>query len=281
MLIRKTLPSTMTSLMEHQGFSRGDIGKISSCFALSYGVSKFLGSVISDHTSPQRVFSLGLLLAGTCSLVFPLAHTVTLACAVWFIEGITQGCGWPPCVILLKAWYPPSQIGRWWSVLSSAGNIVSAILPLLVIFITSISHWSMNYYAFGACGIGMGMLVLFTIKDTPKDVWMESFNKTSQKEQEGGSSNIKAKSPARENWYSVFFIPNLWLVSAVYSILYLVNSCGFNWSQLYFIQEARMSETRAAACYSMFQVGAMLGNFASGYLSDLFITPVSEGRYVG
>ena len=270
MLIRKNLPSTTTSLMQHQGFSRNEIGMISSSFAFSYGVSKFLGSIVSDYASSQKVFSIGLILAGLCSLAFPLAHSVTLACTVWFIEGLTQGLGWPPCVILLKSWYPPTHIGRWWSFLASAGNIVSAALPLLVIFISSVSQWSTTYYMFGLIALLIGVMVIFTIKDSPEDIGLVSFHTPKKEDVETGDS-----SSSMANWYAVFFIFNLWVVSFLYVIIYVLSHCMINWTQLYFVQGVGMSETKAAACYSMFQVGAIVGNLTSGLFSDMFITPVS------
>ena len=272
-LIRYNFLSTINSLILHQGFSRSDVGMISSCFSMSYGVSKFLASVISDHTSSHVLFSRGLILAGTCSLAFPLAHTVALACVVWLLEGVTQGCGWPPCVILLKAWYPPSQIGRWWSILGSAGNLISAILPLVIIFMTSIFHWSMSYYVFGVFAIAVGVLVNFTIKDTPGDIARKGSGAVTKDQAHKKSDGDKEGVIRR--WYTVFFIPDLLVVSAIYAILYFMHgSCTF-WSQLFLVQEAGMSETQAAACFSMYQVGAVIGNIGAGSISDVFVTPVS------
>lgn len=329
-LVRKTLPSTMSSLIQHQGFSRDDIGMIASCFATSYGWSKFMGAIISDHASTRKVFSCGLILSGLCGILFPLASNISLACGLWFILGIVQGLGWPPCVVLLNSWYPPSQIGRWWSILSSSGNITAALLPLLVIFITSTLHWDVCYYLFGMLTFSIGLLAMFTIRDSPTDIGMGSIHKEAPSkhntgeriiddEKNAGSNCIdKSKfekgystpnkpetkldeytsaggkdqettkhhnahknknAPTRScSWYSVFFLPNLWVVNAVYSILYLVNSCATNWTQLYFVQEVNMTETSAATCYSMFQVGAIAGNLVSGYISDLLVTPVSLRR---
>lgn len=338
MLVRRTLPSTTSSLIQHQGFSRDDIGMISSCFATAYGCSKFMGAIISDHASARMVFACGLILSGLCSLLFPLASSVSLACVVWFVEGITQGLGWPPCVVLLKSWYPPSQIGRWWSILSSAGNISGALLPLIVVFITSTFHWSICYYLFGILSFGTGLLVMFTVRNSPADIGLGSLheeipskhhkspskreenyrdneNSNDLKKSEGKKSGdenscITQTSPSEtklyadkteseerktmnhpdksethnkdkitsktsHSWYMVFFLPNLWVVSGIYAVLYLVNSCSQNWSQLYFVQEVGLSETTAATCYSMFQVGAIVGNLISGYISDLLVTPVS------
>ena len=269
-LVRKNLPSTMASLIEHQGFSRDDIGKLTSCFSVTYGFSKFLGSLLSDHASPRKLFSFGLIMTGLCALVFPLASNIMIACAVWLVIGIVQGCGWPPCVVLLKAWYPSTHIGRWWSILSCAGSVASATLPLLVIFITSLSNWCMSYYLFGTLALCVGITIPFSIKDSPQEIPL-SYDSPSKQNGEKEASGHGAVG----NWYSVFFIRDLWVVSSIYAIFYLVDISILNWSQLYFIQEAGMSKTAAAACYSFFQFGALTGNLVSGYLSDFFITPVS------
>ena len=319
MLVRMTLPSTMSSLMQHQGFSREDVGMIASCFATSYGSSKFIVSVISDHASSRKVFSCGLILSGLCCSVFPMAsRVVLLACGVWLLEGLVQGLGWPPCVVLLRSWYPPSQIGRWWSALSSGGSLIAALLPMIVIFITSIFHWSVCYYLFGFLSFSMGVLALFTIKDSPTDIGFgsihqETLSKNSSCEEKKDRRNMNPnhpkdgktpncfdvtiqtkkfkvksgvlkcpnekdksnKSPSKPSWYFVFIIPNLWMISGVYVILLLVSGCVLNWSQLYFVQEVGMAETSAAVCFSMFQVGAIIGSLVSGFISDLLVTPVS------
>ena len=315
MLVRRTLPSSTSSLILHQGFSREEVGLIASSFASAYGVSKFLGAIICDHASPGKVFACGLLLSGACSVIFPNAWLVSLACAVWFIQGMVQGLGWPPCVILLKKWYPPSQIGRWWSILSSAGNITGALIPFIVLYLTSLVDWKFSFYLFGAVSLVTGMVVLFSVKDSPSDAIAmvtsetrgtnylsdrlsnkdDKSTTTSKPSTIAGNAEKKIspenqdRSKPVENavqkkgrWYSAFFVPNLWVVSVVYVLLYLVNSSSQNWSQLYFVQEVGMSEASAATCYSMFQVGAIAGNFVSGFISDLFITPVSRwGRRCG
>lgn len=160
----------------------------------------------------------------------------------------------------------------------------------------------------------MGVLVLFTIRDSPTDVGVGSIhqevsykngtrkdlsNSVNSSHQKGSKTNFpvetihaeecesiedfetqenpvrKDKSTPKHSWYSVFTIPNLWVISGVYAILYLLSNCLLNWSQLYFVQEVGMTETSAAKCYSMFQVGAMMGNLVSGYVSDCLVTPVS------
>ena len=75
-------------------------------------------------------------------------------------------------------------------------------------------------------------------------------------------------------WYSPLFYGNLWVASAVYAALYAVKNAVADWSQLYFIQVANKSQAVSAACVAMLQIGGITGLLVSGYVSDLFITPV-------
>lgn len=269
---RMTLPSSTPSLIRHNGFSKDDIGLIASSFASSYGTSKFFSSILSDHVSSRKLFSLGLFLSGVGCILFPLTKSVLVCCVVWFTVGIVQGFGWAPCAILLRKWYAPSQIGTWWSILSSAGSLAAAISPVLITEFTSVTSWSWSFFAIGICCCVLGLCVFFLIKDSPSELGIETSWGGLKK---NNGPNQPSKDTRSQSWYAVFFLKDLWLVSAVYATLYLIKHGISNWSQLYFIQAASKPEIVAAACISMMHIGGMLGNLCTGYISDLFLTPVS------
>ena len=269
---RKALPSSMPALIKHGGFSKDDIGMIASSFAASYGFSKFFGTFILDYIGARVMFSIGLGLSGICCVLFPLTNNVFICSTIWLIFGIAQGFGWNPCAKLLKEWYTPSQMGTWWSILSSAANVAGAISPVLFTYMLSKTSWQSMYFLTGVITSSLGIVVLLTIKNSPSDVGIHtSF----------GSSKKEADIPKREgddkahNWHYVFFEKDLWIAGTIYAILYLLKASLVDWSQLYFIQVAKRPETAAAACVSMMQFGGMLGNLVMGYISDFFLTPVS------
>ena len=282
MFVRKTLPSSMSSLIQHQGFNRNDIGFIASSFAGSYGISKFFVSILSDHFSPRILFSFGLVLSGLCCIIFPLAKSVLFASTLWFTVGLVQGFGWAPCAVILKSWYPPSHLGRWWSVLSSAGNLATAISPLFIIYITSLFGWTMSYYLIGLSSLLIGIMLLFSIKNSPEELGIQTTFSSKVKDKIKDDHNDVKDLSSKEKkltWYSVFLFRDVWVVSGVYAAVYAVKEGVISWSQLYFIQVAMKSQTASAACASTSQIGGMLGNLVTGYVSDLFVTPVSNSIY--
>ena len=278
MLVRRILPASTASLIEHQGFKRDDVGMIISSFSTGYGVSKFFNSILSDHFSPGKLFSVGLMLSGFSSILFPMATNVWVASFIWLVTGVLQGCGWAPCAVMLKNWYPPSQMGRWWSILSSAGNVATAMCPLIIIYISSLSDWTTSYYVTGLITFAVGCIVFMSIKDSPSDIGI----KTDFGGQSSAATTSSNKNPSSHcdsktqvSWYSVFYVRDLWIVGVVYACVYAVKDGLLGWSLLYFTEVARKSKEHAAVCASLTQIGGFLGNIVVGTVSDVFVSHVS------
>lgn len=275
MLVRKTLPSSMQSLMRYQGLTKDNIGLIASSFSLAYGISKFVASIMSDHFSPRKLFVTGLLLNGVCCVLFPLSKSVTVSSSLWFVTGLVQGLGWAPCAVLLKTWYPPSQMGRWWSVLSSAGSIASGLSPLLILYITRLFDWSVSYYLIGIGSFILGCVVFYSIKDSPEEI-ESGANFFEQPTKRTRTMDNTSKVPRDSRWYDVFLMADLWVVSMVYTSVYAVKDGVLNWMQLFLIEVGKKPETVAAASIGMFQVGGMVGYLVMGYVSDLLLLKVCK-----
>lgn len=268
MLVRRTLSSSMKSLIQHNVYTKDNIGMIASSFSFSYGGSKLFFSFVSDRASPRRIFTTGLLLTGICCLLFPVSTGVVMACVLWFIAGVVQGCGWAPCVIFLKNWYSPSQIGTWWSILSASGNVASALSPLIILYITNLSNWTISYYLIGITTLVLSCAMTYTIKDSPQEIGSKAQTITKKDKSISNTGN--------EKWYSVFLIFNLWVISFLYACILLLKYGVLSWMQLFLVEAGKKPETIAAASVGVFQVGGMAGNIISGYISDLFMVKVQH-----
>lgn len=52
--------------------------------------------------SARWLFSSGLLLVGLVNVAFSWSSTVSAFAALWFLNGLAQGLGWPPCGKVLR-----------------------------------------------------------------------------------------------------------------------------------------------------------------------------------
>lgn len=77
-------------------------GLITSSQTMAYAISKFISGVLSDRISARWLFAIGLFVVGGINIVFSWSSTVSMFSLLWFINGLGQGCGWPPCGKVLR-----------------------------------------------------------------------------------------------------------------------------------------------------------------------------------
>jgi sugar phosphate permease len=240
--------------MEHKGFDEEDLGMIASSFSMAYGINKLVFSVIADHVNSRKMFTSGLLLSAICVMLFPYGTTPLACSALWFVQGIVQGFGWPAALKLLKGSCRPNMFGFWWSVVSSAGNLAATLSPLFVAYVMSVTHWYVSYYIIGGVTILSSFVMYFTISDLPQS-----------------NESKKTDSPSSGPLYTykdLFTCKELWYISFIYFVLYLVKYAICDWGQLYFIQQLKMKDTLAGASIGLVQFGGVFGNMVWGYISD-------------
>ena len=234
-MCRRSFTSSIPYLLQDSGFlTTENIGMISSCFATSYGVSKFFSSVLSDHMSATLMLSLCLGFSGLCCVLFPLAGGVWPLCALWFVQGVAQGLGWPACAKILREWYPRSELGRWWSILSSSGNLSSAVLPVLLAYFHALVGWQLNFYVIGAAGLAMSVVVLLLMRDAPS---------STPKQLQLPVTVAETSRQVPGTLVDVFSDANVWLACIFYALLAGVKGATGDWGQLYLMQEAKIPET--------------------------------------
>lgn len=223
---RKTFSSTMPHLITYRNYTKGDLGMIASSFSFAYGINKLIFGIVADHVSPKLLFSTGLLLTGVCVVLFPFCPSPMYCAVLWAFAAVVQGFGWPAALKLLKVWCSPSTLGVWWSIISSSGNAAATLSPFIINYISSVSSWDTNYYFIGgvACVLALGVFLLLDDGQLIKEKKEESF-----------SSDRPLK------FSDLFYCTELWLVSAVYFVIYCIKYAVADWGQLYFIQEFKMS----------------------------------------
>ncbi|CAG2210522.1 SLC37A4 [Mytilus edulis] len=115
------------------------LGLITSSQSIAYAISKFVCGILADVVSPKALNSGGLILSGITAISFTGFNSTIVLCFWWFLNGLSQGAGWPAAAVILKQWCPPTIFGTVWSILSTSMNIAGTFGPLITAtFIASI-----------------------------------------------------------------------------------------------------------------------------------------------
>jgi MFS transporter, OPA family, sugar phosphate sensor protein UhpC len=90
-LLRKSYSVALPLMRATLSLSKTDVGNIATSFSVAYGISKFIGGVVSDFLPPEAMFAVGLFLTALSNVFFSLSTSTTVLCIFWFFNGAVQG----------------------------------------------------------------------------------------------------------------------------------------------------------------------------------------------
>ncbi|XP_060800181.1 glucose-6-phosphate exchanger SLC37A4a isoform X2 [Neoarius graeffei] len=255
---RKTFSFVMPFLMQDIKLDKDDLGLITSSQSLAYAISKFISGVLSDQISARWLFSIGLFMVGGINMLFSQSSTVAVFSGLWFLNGLGQGFGWPPCGKVLRKWFEPSQFGTWWAVLSCSMNLAGGMGPIIAMLLAETYSWRSTLSISGMTCVVMSVFCLLVIHNEPKDVGLPNIEASAKK----GSSRD-------ESTFKEFILsPYLWLISFGYLVVFGVKTACTDWGQLFLIQDKGQSALMGSSYMSTLEIGGLVGSLAAGYLSD-------------
>ena len=265
---RNSLNSVKPLLLNDMGFLKSDLGILTSVFAISYGLSKFLSGVLSDRSNPRIFMSVGLVVTGTLNIIFGCTSSLMLLAVLWGLNGWFQGWGWPPVAKLLTHWYSQKERGRWWGMQSSSQNVGAALIPLIVGIGAQAFGWRYGMYAAGAMSILIGIVIYFVLRDTPTTMGLPSIE---QFKKEGDPSLLnQEKEISLKDVIFKYILNNsyLWLLGIAYFFVYVIRGAFVEWSPLFLMETRGYHLVVANAALSWFEAGGLLGALVAGWASD-------------
>eukprot|EP00066_Takifugu_rubripes_P026461 XP_011615727.1 PREDICTED: glucose-6-phosphate translocase-like [Takifugu rubripes] len=271
---RKTFSFVMPSVMEEIELDKDDLGLITSSQTMAYAISKFISGVLSDRISARWLFSIGLLLVGGINIAFSQASTVAMFSLLWFINGLGQGCGWPPCGKVLRKWFEPSQFGTWWSLLSCSMNLAGSLGPICVTVLLQYYDWRTILTMSGTLCAAFAFVCLVFVRNDPKDVGLPSIELSAKKDARAGKL-----SHGKCTLTDFLLSPFLWVLSLTYLVVFGVKTAATDWGQLFLMQEKGQTALMGSTYMSALEVGGFVGSLASGFLTDRAVARQGLGSH--
>ncbi|NXB38785.1 G6PT1 protein, partial [Eulacestoma nigropectus] len=269
---RKTFSFVMPAVMAEVPLGKDDLGLITSSQSAAYAISKFISGILSDQMSARWLFSSGLLMVGLVNVVFSWSSTVMAFAGLWFLNGLAQGLGWPPCGKVLRKWFEPSQFGTWWAILSTSMNLAGGLGPIVAALVSMNYDWRKTLSFSGFTCVVVSFVCLVLIKNEPSDVGLPNIEQGAKKGKKGSSSDNSTLT-------ELLLSPYLWVLSTGYLVVFGVKTCCTDWGQLFLIQERGQSMLVGSSYMSALEIGGLVGSIAAGYLSDRAVAKVGLSSY--
>ena len=321
-LIRKNFSFAMPGLTAEYGISKAALGGILSAAGFLYGLSKLVNGMLADRINGRWHMVTGLAVSTVTALLIgcgaelitavtgvPEGTTpefvgkfVILFSALWIVNNIFQGCGFPPCSRLIPRWVPSSELSTkmsLWNTSHSIGAGLAGLLcgvlimgsmgvnmssdPAMVATIAenlgkdvtdsavitaaeNVGAWKWAFLIPGmiaAVGVFVTMAIL---RDTPKSVGLPEL------ESDGGAKQEAAQESKEE--ISAFIREHVWKNPVIWALaladffVYIIRFAVLDWGPTFLREHCGMTTELAGFTVIIFEAFGVVGMLLAGWISD-------------
>ena len=91
------------------GYTKAQLGLITTIGGVTYGVSKFINGFLGDHANPRYFMAIGLFCSAVMNVFFGLSSSLLFFATFWFFNNYFQGHGLPPVRKSMAYWFSPKR----------------------------------------------------------------------------------------------------------------------------------------------------------------------------
>ncbi len=269
-LVRKNFSLAKPYLINELGFTTGDVGLIAAGLSVAYGISKFLMGNVSDRSNPRYFMATGLILSGVVNLFFGLLPSVWLMFIFWFINGWFQGMGWPPCGRTITHWFSDRERGTVFAAWNVAHNVGGGIIgPVCSLALFFFVTWKSIFFAPAVIAIGMGIMVLIFLRDTPQSVGLPPIEEHKNDFPRTGVDDREREMSSKEILFK-YVLNNkyLWIIALANVFVYVVRYGVLDWAPTYLTSVKGASGNLSRWQFFVYEYAGIPGTLIAGWMSD-------------
>lgn len=259
MLDRFAIANMATFMMPELGMTNTDLGLVMSAFALAWGISGYLGSVLSDLTENKKLVLLACMLAfSVCSFLSGVAITFIALIIIRFIMGIFEGPIFPVLQAFVLAQSSPQRRGMNVGLVSTTSmGIISMLLgPIILVAVCQAFGWRQTFFL----TLLPGLIIAYLVHKVLREPDMTNV----------GGAKTKAEKTSLKGSLSVFKNRNVITAILFSSFIMCWNITTLTFAPVYLVTVKGFSETAMSYIMAIIGLGAVIWGTLVPSLSDRF-----------
>ncbi|EGI0533677.1 phosphoglycerate transporter PgtP [Salmonella enterica subsp. enterica serovar Enteritidis] len=276
-IVRNNFTLSTPYLKEQLDLSATQIGLLSSCMLIAYGISKGVMSSLADKASPKVFMACGLVLCAIVNVGLGFSSAFWIFAALVVFNGLFQGMGVGPSFITIANWFPRRERGRvgaFWNISHNVGGGIVAPIVGAAFAILGNEHWQNASYIVPACvAVIFALIVLVLGKGSPREEGLPSLEQMMPEEKVVLKTKNTAKAPENMSAWQIFCTyvlrnKNAWYISLVDVFVYMVRFGMISWLPIYLLTVKHFSKEQMSVAFLFFEWAAIPSTLLAGWLSD-------------
>ncbi|EBV3871259.1 phosphoglycerate transporter PgtP, partial [Salmonella enterica subsp. enterica serovar Virchow] len=206
-IVRNNFTLSTPYLKEQLDLSATQIGVLSSCMLIAYGISKGVMSSLADKASPKVFMACGLVLCAIVNVGLGFSTAFWIFAALVILNGLFQGMGVGPSFITIANWFPRRERGRvgaFWNISHNIGGGIVAPIVGAAFALLGSEHWQSASYIVPACvAIVFAVIVLILGKGSPHQEGLPSLEEMMPEEKVVLNTRQTVKAPENMSAFQI------------------------------------------------------------------------------
>lgn len=276
-IVRNNFTLSTPYLKDHLDLSATQIGMLSSCMLIAYGISKGVMSSLADKANPKVFMACGLVLCAIVNVGLGFSTAFWVFAALVVFNGLFQGMGVGPSFITIANWFPRRERGRvgaFWNISHNIGGGVVAPIVGVAFAVLGSEHWqSASYIVPAGVAVLFALVVLWLGKGSPRNEGLPALEQMMPEETLQVKSGVQEQAPENMSAFQIFCTyvlrnKNAWYVSMVDVFVYMVRFGMISWLPIYLLTEKHFSKEQMSIAFLFFEWAAIPSTLLAGWLSD-------------
>ncbi len=266
-------------IMPEYGLSDVQMGGIFSAFVLGYAILQIPGGWLGDRFGPRRVLAGAIFWWSAFTAVTALAGDLFLTSVIGVVGsfivvriliGIGEAGGPPNYNRVVANWIAPEERGLALGIATSGSAFGAALTPPLIVWIMVALGWRAAFYIAGGVGVVLALVWYWLGTDRPAEHPWVNAAELQYITQAPASSSAHRDVPVRTPWRVILGRPDLWFLTASYTVLGYIGYIYFSWFYLYLVNVRGFSIVSGGWYSTLPFVISALAAPIGGWLSDSF-----------
>lgn len=278
-LIRKNFNIAQNDMIETYGLTKTDLGLIGLGFSITYGIGKTVVSYYADGKNTKQFVPFMLILSALCMLGFSASMgygsvSLFLMVAFYALSGFFQSTGGSSSYSTITKWTPRKKRGTFlgfWNLSHNVGGAAAAGVALFGANVVFNGHVIGMFIFPSIVALIIGFIGLRYGNDSPEAYGLGKAEELFGEEISEEDRHAEEEQLTKWQIFVNYVLKNkvIWLLCFANVFLYIVRIGIDQWSPVYAYEQLGFTKEAAISGFALFEVGALVGTFLWGYLSDL------------
>jgi len=267
---RKNISVALPLLSKDLGYTNTELGLLGSLLYVSYAVGKVSFGFVGDRVDPRRFMAVGLLLSALMNIFFSLSTSLAFFAVFWFLNGIVQATGAPPCAKICVRWFSVSERGTKWGIWNISHQAGGGIILVIAGWFVAAHGWQAAFVGPALiCLVGV-LFIWERLRDRPEALGLPPI------EEHRNDPELPPASGDDDEGASYFQLvvrrvllnPHLLMLAMGSACVYVVRYGTLDWATKYLVEVRGLDIAAAAGLSSLIEFLGIPGMLLAGWLSD-------------